>query len=90
MGAQHSGGGEKGASEVSDQLYQYNIKLYSLKWLQKWRKACLLVLLESEPFSQMRIPVCAVPARCTYQDKLGVKRESFRTQTKGRGQACLH
>lgn len=70
MGAQHSRGSEKGASEVSDQLYLYNIKLYSLIGLQKWRKPCLLVLLESEPFSQMRILACAVTAGCIYQDKL--------------------
>lgn len=35
MGAQHSRRSEKGASEVSDQLYWYNIKLYSLIGLQK-------------------------------------------------------
>lgn len=70
MGAQHSRGSEKGASEVSDQLYRYNIRLYGLIGLRNWRKACLLVLLEPEPLSQMRSLACAVAARSIYQDEL--------------------
>lgn len=70
MGAQHSRGSEEGASEVSDQRYRYNIKLYGLIGLQKWRNLCFLVLLEPEPFSHMRILACSITARHIYRDKL--------------------